>query len=99
MGLQNEKIAGLSFVNADLNYLTPSRDRPRNYTYEPPAGVPRSNIVPEPHILPVHDLRPLLESISLDREGFALVNQHSAVNNLYDDDEVKRVYYPEAERL
>src|ERR1700721_2872614 len=99
MGLQNEKIAALSFVTADLNYLAPSRDRPRNYTYEPPAGEPRSNIVPEPHVLPIHDARPIRESISLDREGFALINQHSAVKDFYNDDEVRSVYYPEAERL
>src|ERR1700739_2367959 len=55
MGLQNEKIAALSVVTADLNYLAPSHERPRIYTFEPPAGVPRSNIVPEPHRVPVHD--------------------------------------------
>ncbi len=30
MGIQNEKIAALSFVTADINYLTPSAERPRN---------------------------------------------------------------------
>ena len=59
MGLQNEKIAALSFVKADLNYLAPPLDRPRTYTFEPPSGEPRSNIVPEPHSLPVHDARPI----------------------------------------
>jgi|SRR5665213_3275989 len=99
MGLQNEKIAALSFVTADLNYLGPTRDRPRNYTYEPPAGEPRSNIVPEPHALPIHDARLIRESISLDREGFALIDHPSKVKDFYNDDEVKSVYYPEAERL
>ncbi len=38
--------------------------------------------------------------VSLDDEGFALVKHRSAVRNFYDDDEVRRVYYPEAaERL
>jgi hypothetical protein len=69
MGLQNEKIAALSFVTADLNYLAPSADRPRTYTFEPPAGEPRSNIVPEPHSLPIHDIRPISGTVSLDREG------------------------------
>ena len=99
MGLQNEKIAALSFVTADLNYLAPPLDRPRTYTFEPPSGEPRSNIVPEPHRLPIHDLRPISETVSLDREGFALVRQKSAVRDFYDEDEVRRVYYPEAERL
>ena len=37
--------------------------------------------------------------LSLDREGVALVEHHSAVRDFYDEDELRRVYYPEAERL
>jgi hypothetical protein len=99
MGLQNEKIAASSFVRADFNYLAPSPNRPRTYTFEPPPGEPKSNIVPEPHSLPVHDIRAISGPVSLDREGFALVRQNSAVKDFYDDDEVKAVYYAEAERL
>jgi hypothetical protein len=99
MGLQNEKIAALSFVTAELNYLAPPRDRPRTYTFEPPSGEPRSNIVPEPHSVPIHNLRPISEKVSLDREGFALVRQKSSVKDFYDEAEIKDVYYPEAERL
>ena len=99
MGLQNEKIAATTFVTADFNYLGPSPDRPRTYTFEPPSGEPRSNIVPEPHTLPVHDIRSIKDGFSLDREGFALVRQNSSVEDFYDEDEIKRVYYPEAEKL
>jgi hypothetical protein len=99
MGLQNEKIAALSFVTADLNYLTPPLDRPRIYTFEPPSGEPKSNIIPEPHSVPIYDIRPISETVSLDREGFALVRQKSSVRDFYNDDEIKAVYYPEAERL
>jgi hypothetical protein len=99
MGLQNEKIAALSFVTADLNYLTPPLDRPRTYTFEPPAGEPKSNIVPDLHSVPIYDVRPISETVSLDREGFALVRQKSSVRDFSNDDEIKAVYYPEAERL
>jgi hypothetical protein len=99
MGLQNEKIAALSFVTADLNYLAPPLDRPRTYTFEPPSGEPKSNIVPEPHSVPIHDVRPIGDTVSLDREGFALVRQTSSVKDFYDEDEIRSVYYPEAERL
>jgi hypothetical protein len=64
MGLQNEKIEALSFVSAELNYLAPLRDRPRTYTFEPPPGEPRTNTVPEPHALPIYDVRPIAESVS-----------------------------------
>jgi len=99
MGLQNEKIAALSFVTADLNYLADPLDRPRTYTFEPPSGEPKSNIVPELHSVPIHDIRPIGDTVSLDREGFALVRQTSSVKDFYDETEVRSIYYPEAERL
>ena len=41
MSLQSSIIANLSSVQADMNYLAPMLERPRNYTYEPPPGVPK----------------------------------------------------------
>ena len=99
MGLQNEKIEALAFVTAELNYLTPLPGRPRTYTYEPPAGEPQSNVVPEPHRLPIHDARSIASAVSLDAAGFALVEHQSRVRDFYDDREVEGIYYPEAERL
>jgi hypothetical protein len=89
-------LSDLNTVDAELHYLAPMAERPRNYTYDPPAGVPRSNTSHETHILPIRDLRPIASEVSLDREGFALLRQPSAVGDFWDDDEVRRVYYPEA---
>ena len=89
----------LPHVQAELHYLAPMTERPRNYTYDPPPGVPRSNTVHETHIVPIHDLRVIEADISLDREGFELLGHVSAVRDFYDDAEVRAVYYPEAERL
>jgi hypothetical protein len=89
----------LPFVEGALHYLGPMAERPRNYTYEPPAGVPRSNLVPETHVLPIYSARPLVDDVSVDQEGFALIRHRSAVRDFYDEDEVRRVYYPETERL
>jgi hypothetical protein len=80
-----------------LNYLTPTGERPRTYTYGPPPGEPQTTAVQESHIVPIHDARPITRDVSLDDEGFALIEQKSAVRDFYDDDEVRRVYYPEAE--
>jgi hypothetical protein len=89
-------IVELPHVYAELHYMSPMAERPRNYTYEPPAGVPRSNIVPEAHTMPIHDIRAVASEISLDRQGFALLRHESAVRDFWDDDEVRKVYYPEA---
>jgi hypothetical protein len=99
MSLESENVEVLPWVKAELNYLAPGDERPRTYTYEPPAGVPRSTVVNEPHAVQIHDARPILSRLSLDEQGFALVRHRSAVHDLYDEAEVKAAYYPEAERL
>jgi len=99
MTFHARSIEALPHIEAKLNYLEPMADRPRNYTYEPPAGIPRSNASYEAHVLPIHDVRPIAPELSLDREGFALLRQESAVKDFYSDEEVRAVYYPEAERL
>lgn len=88
----------LPHVNAPLNYAAPTAERLRNYTYEPPPGIARSNIVSDTHVMPIFSLRPVARAMSLDRQGFALLHQPSPVRDFYDDEEVRRVYYPEVER-
>jgi len=92
-------IETLPHVVAQLHYLVPMAETPRNYTFDPPAGTPRSNAAYEARKLPIYDARPVASEISFDREGFAVVRQQSAVHDFYDDDEVRRVYYPKAERF
>jgi hypothetical protein len=89
----------LPWVKAELNYLAPTTARPRTYTYVPPEGIPPSTAALDPHTMVVSDLRSLLGQVSLDREGFDLVRHASAVTDFLDAEEVKRVYYPEVERL
>ncbi len=89
----------LPYVEAELNYLAPMTERPRYYAYEPEPGEPRSNLTPEPHQMHIHSLRPIADDLGLDVQGFALLEQRSAVRDFWDDEEVRRVYYPEAERF
>lgn len=94
-----EVLANLSHVVADMNYLVPMDERPRNYTFEPPAGVPRSNAEHAAHAVRIRDARPIAGAVSLDANGFALVQHKSAVRDFFDDEEVRRVYYPEVEAI
>lgn len=86
-------------VEATLNYLAPTAERPRTYAYDPPPHIPRTTAVNVPFRVPIRDGRPIANELTLDRHGFALITHRSAVRNFYDDDEVKSVYYPEAEHL
>ena len=99
MSLSSDVIGRLPRVEGLLNYLTPMAEKPMNLAFDPPPGVPRSTGMPEPHVMQIHDARPVAGRLTLDREGLALVEHRSAVKDFYDEDELRRVYYPEAERL
>jgi hypothetical protein len=88
----------LPYVEAELNYLAPVHERPRYYAYE--IGADEKPFMPlEPHRVKIHDMRPVSGDLKLDKEGFELLEQRSAVRDFWDNDEVRRVYYPEAERF
>jgi hypothetical protein len=99
MSLNAAAIDALPSVATNLNYLVPSAEKPFRYTYEPPAGVPVDNCSYEARPFRIYDARSIAPRVSLDEEGFALVQHQSAVTNFYDVDEIRRVYYPEAVRL
>ena len=99
MTLSRDVINGLPYVEGVLNYLEPMAERPINLAYDPPPGVPRSTGLSDVHRMTIYDVRPVAARVSLDSEGLALVTHRSAVRDFYDEDELRRVYYPEAERL
>jgi hypothetical protein len=47
----------------------------------------------------IHDARAIIDQLSLDRQGFVLRHQKTAVKNFFDETEVRQVYYPEVEQL
>src|ERR1700761_2817769 len=88
----------LPYVEAELNYLAHVTERPRYYAYE--IGPDDKPYMPhEPHVVKIHDMRPVAHELKLDTQGFELVEQRSAVHDFWDDEEVRRVYYPEAEQI
>lgn len=89
----------LPVVSAELNYLTPSPDRPVNYASTPPPGVPRRGGVADRRTVTIHDARHLGAPATLDREGFALAEWPSRVRDFTDERTVRAIYYAEIERL
>ncbi len=43
-------------LEAELNYIATGIERPRTYTYQPPDGESRTNIVNDPHHVPIQDM-------------------------------------------
>ena len=89
----------MSAVEAKLHYFRPNGHKPYRYNYDPPEQVAVSNVEEEVRQFPISDVRPLAAQLSLDVQGAALLSHPTQVQNFYDDDEVRRVYYPEAEFL
>lgn len=86
-------------VHAQLNYLAEATPKPVNYAYDPPAGVLSRSGKYLAQTVAICNGRELLSKFSLDTNGFVLTEHETAVNDFYDPDEVKSVYYPEVQRL
>jgi hypothetical protein len=86
-------------VSARVNYLAAATPKPVNYAYDPPTGVPRSSGKYVGQMVAIHNGREMLSRLSLDTNGFVLLEHETAVKDFYDPEEVKSVYYPEVERL
>jgi hypothetical protein len=91
--------ADLDGVTAPLNFLVPMAEKPVGYNYEPPPGTPVRTGRSVEYQIRIRDARPMIGRLSLDREGFVLLHHRSAVADFYDEDEIRRVYYPECERV
>ena len=91
--------ASLPKVAGEVVYLARTPEKPYVYTYDPPDGLPKSNIVPEAHTIPIFDMRPIADGLSLDVQGFVLVDAPTGVADFYNDSELKATYYREAEAL
>jgi hypothetical protein len=53
----------------------------------------------ETHRVAIHNGRPLADRFQFEREGFRFVPHHTRVADFFDEDEIRRVYYPECEAL
>jgi hypothetical protein len=95
-GLAQAKLKG---VVAPLNFLLPMAEKPYSYNYDPGPGVPPRNTESIEHQVSVHDARTVENQLSLDHEGFVLLHHKTAAADLYDEEIIKSVYYPECERL
>ena len=89
----------LKSVVAPLNFLAPMAERPVAYNYEPPPGTPQRTGRNVQYQVQIRDARPMVNQLSLDKEGFVLLHHQTAVSNFYDEEQIKSVYYPECERV
>jgi hypothetical protein len=87
-------------IEATLNYVADNGEKIFTEAFEPgrPDLRTASGIL-DPRQVVIHNGRPYASEFVLDREGFRFVRHDTHVSDFYDENEVRRVYYPEMEAV
>src|SRR6266568_1584047 len=85
-------------VSAGLHYTVDTGVKPVNETFGPGNIRRRQSGETEERAVTIRDGRPLKDEFDLEVTGFEFVEHRTQVRDFFDADELKRVYYPEAER-
>jgi hypothetical protein len=86
-------------MRAHVSYTADTGEKLVNETFGPNNIRRRSSGRAEQHEVDIADARPLAAGLSLELNGFELVEQRTAVRSFFDPEEVKSVYYAEVESL
>src|ERR1700742_5023395 len=78
-------------VEAELIYLGEMDHPPVSYL----GSDEEDDVVTHTVTMPIHDLRPVQDQVSYDREGFALFPAPTKVKDFRDPDQIKNIYIPE----
>jgi hypothetical protein len=86
-------------VEATVNYLLDTGETPYTYTGGPGSTELRSSGTMDPRQVVMHNGRPHVGEFTLDADGFRFVPHDTKMLDFMDEDELRRVYYPEMEAL
>ncbi len=86
-------------IEATLNYIADTGEKIFTYTGGPGSTNVRSGGTLDPRRVTIRNGRPRAEEFALERDGFRFLRHDTGVGNFFDEDEVRRVYYPEMEAL
>ncbi len=86
-------------IRAPLNFIARQDTKPVFHSAALTGGGAKTFVEPEAHTVAISDMREIAETLSVDHEGFELLHHTTAVEDLYDDDAIERVYRPEIEAL
>ena len=87
-------------IEATLNYFVDTGAMPVSLVGAPGGTDTRTGGGgSDPRRVVLRNGRPYTDSFALDRNGFRFVRHDTKVRDFYDEDEIRRVYYPEMEAL
>ncbi|MBV8744859.1 MAG: methyltransferase [Xanthobacteraceae bacterium] len=86
-------------VEATINYHRDTGETPYTFTGGPGSLDIRSSAVPDPHRVVMHNGRMHPGDFVLERDGFHFTHHDTKMQSFFDEDEIRRVYYPEMQEL
>ncbi|MGH6672171.1 MAG: CmcJ/NvfI family oxidoreductase [Xanthobacteraceae bacterium] len=86
-------------IQATLNYVVDDGSKIFTIVAAPGGSDTRSGSTPDPRRVVIHNGRPDAGEFVLERHGFRFVRHYTSVTDFFDENEIKRVYYPEMEAL
>jgi hypothetical protein len=94
-----EQDAAPDMIEASVNYLLDTGEKPFTYTGGPGSTDIRSGGKLEPRRVTIHNGRPFADRFTLERDGFHFIRHDTAMADFFDEAEIQRIYYPEMEAL
>jgi hypothetical protein len=86
-------------IEATLNYVLDTGEKLFTYTGGPGSTDIRTGGKQDPRRVLIRNGRPHARDFMLERDGFRFINHNTKVDDFFDEDQVRQVYYPEMEAL
>jgi hypothetical protein len=94
-----EQEAAPEAIEATVNYILNNGERPFTETAGPGERDVRNGGTLDPRSVLIRNARVHAGEFTLDRDGFVFVRHDTKVRDFFNEDEIRRVYYPEMEAL
>lgn len=92
-------VKNLESVDAVMNYTEVSAERPAFYIYEPEPGKKQNSRIADKHTIPFYDVRPEMDDVDLDDNGFCFIRDPLPGLDFFDPDTVRDKYYSKCVEL
>jgi hypothetical protein len=99
MGMTSELDTAPDTIEATLNYILDDGTKVFTTTAGPGGTDVRTGGMPDPRLVAIHNGRPGAKLFELERDGFRFIRHDTQVADFFDEDQIRRVYYPEMEAL
>jgi hypothetical protein len=86
-------------IEATLNYIVDDGKPVFTIVAAPGGSDTRSGATPDPRRVIIHNGRHAAKDFVLEKNGFRFVRHDTKIADFFDEDEIRRVYYPEMEAL